>query len=87
MRHLDAGALFIQGLVEQKRTTVCKVPGTENCSDIFTKYLDAKTFEKHLAAVGVCDTTHMDLGQVCFLYPSDAADDLHVVTPGSRRIC
>ena len=55
--------MFVQGLVEAKRTQVNKIGTDDNFSDVLTKYLDISKFQKFLAAIGIVDTSGMELGE------------------------
>eukprot|EP00956_Cyclotella_meneghiniana_P017441 scaffold28424_cov41-Cyclotella_meneghiniana.AAC.1 len=50
-RHVDARFFYLRELKEEEGLMVIKhVPGIENDADIFTKNVDAQTFERHLPA-------------------------------------
>ena len=46
-RHIDTGLLWIQQTVAQQRLKFDKVLGKENPADMYTKYLDWASLEKH----------------------------------------
>ena len=48
VRHVETQSLWVQDAIREKRMTLNKVDGKDNPSDIFTKFLDVQTMEKHL---------------------------------------
>ena len=52
LRHLNVQFLWVQDKVRDKSFTLHKVPGERNVADLMTKYLDEKTMDKHLDALG-----------------------------------
>ena len=48
VRHIDTQSLWVQDALREGRFGIGKVDGKENPSDIYTKYLDQATMEKHL---------------------------------------
>ena len=53
LRHLDVEDLWVQDKVRNKYVEICKVLGTENPADIFTKYVDSATITKALKFMGL----------------------------------
>ena len=53
IRHLDTGTLWLQQAVKDKQIGICKVNGTENPSDLMTKFTDHATLEKLCAIMGL----------------------------------
>ena len=47
-RHIDAGYLWIQQVAAERRLQFSKVMGRDNPADLFTKYLDQRTMDKHV---------------------------------------
>ena len=52
-RHLETKYLYMQELVRRGLLTLRKVPGTENPSDLGTKYVDHATLQKHIGKLGL----------------------------------
>ena len=46
-RHIDTGLLWIQEVAAEKRLKVGKVLGRDNPADLYTKYLDWDTIQRH----------------------------------------
>jgi hypothetical protein len=63
MRHLETQELWIQQAIKEKKLTVHKIPGTENSSDILTKYVPKAVLEKHLPACGIVDEGNSNDGK------------------------
>ena len=53
MRHLGVEDLWVQEKVRNKEVDICKVLGTDNPADIFTKYVDHPTLSKALLKMGL----------------------------------
>ena len=53
LRHLDVEDLWVQEKVRSKAVEICKVLGTDNPADIFTKYVDAAILNKALKQMGL----------------------------------
>ena len=53
IRHLAVADLWVQDRVRAKDFALTKVPGADNPGDIFTKYLDRITMERHLKNLGL----------------------------------
>ena len=53
LRHLDVEDLWVQEKVRNKAVEICKVLGTDNPADIFTKYVDATILNKALKRMGL----------------------------------
>ena len=49
-RHVDVRFFYLRELKEEGLMVIRHVPGIENDADIFTKNVDAQTFERHLPA-------------------------------------
>ena len=49
-RHADVRLFYLRELKEEGLIVIKHVPGIENDVDIFTKNVDAQTFERHLPA-------------------------------------
>ena len=49
-RHVDVRFFYLRELKEEGLMVIKHVPGIENDADIFTKNVDAQTFERHLPA-------------------------------------
>ena len=47
-RHIDTSYLWIQQIAAQRRLAYAKVLGRDNPADLYTKYLDAATAERHV---------------------------------------
>ena len=52
IRHIATPTLWLQKHVCDGNIKVIKVPGPDNCADMGTKMLDAKTLAKHCSAAG-----------------------------------
>ena len=57
LRHLDVEDLWIQERVRHNDVELCKVLGTENPADIFTKYVEAPLLQKALISMGLNSET------------------------------
>ena len=55
IRHLDTGSLWLQEAVKKKQIGILKVKGTENPSDLMTKFTDLATLEK------MCDIMSLEV--------------------------
>ena len=55
MKRVQIKYMFLQQMVKSKLLSLKKVPGTENTSDIGTKYLEKATFERLRLACGLRD--------------------------------
>lgn len=53
IRHLHTQTLWLQRAVGSGALTIWKVRGEENCSDLGTKHLDAKTIWAHLGRMDI----------------------------------
>lgn len=53
VRHVETQSLWDQDSIREKRLVLNKVCGKDNPGDIFTKYLDFRTMEKHLRFMGI----------------------------------
>ena len=53
IRHLDTGSLWLQQAVKEKKIGILKVKGTENPSDLMTKFTDANTLDKLSGLMGI----------------------------------
>ena len=53
IRHLDTGTLWLQQAVKEKQLGIAKVKGTENPSDLMTKFTDLATLEKFCAIMNL----------------------------------
>ena len=51
-KHVQLRFLFVQELVLSGQIRLKKVLGTNNPSDIFTKYVTADTLQRHLPVLG-----------------------------------
>ena len=51
-RHIDISYLSVQEVAAQRRLLFSKVLGKENPADLYTKYLDAQTSDKHVTKLG-----------------------------------
>lgn len=60
MKHVEIKYLFIQGLIKRGLVTLHKVATLDNCSDLMTKYLDLKSFQKFRHAIGYRDMNQQD---------------------------
>ena len=47
-RHIDISYLWIQQIAAQRRLAYAKVLGRDNPADLYIKYLDAATAERHV---------------------------------------
>lgn len=47
-RHVDVRFFYLRELKEEGLMVIKHVPGVDNDADIFTKNVDAQTFERHL---------------------------------------
>lgn len=48
-RHIDTSYLWVQQVVAEKRLRFAKILGKDNPADLYTKYLDNMTMDKHVA--------------------------------------
>ena len=53
VRHLSTGTLWLQEQELKKILELCKIAGSLNMADIFTKYLGQSLMEKHLATMNL----------------------------------
>jgi len=53
MKHVELKYMFVQQLAKDGKVKLVKIAGAENSSDLGTKYLEKREFEKHRAAVGL----------------------------------
>ena len=53
IRHLETGSLWLQEAVRKKQIGILKVKGTENPSDLMTKFTDFGTLDKLSAVMGL----------------------------------
>ena len=53
MKHVELKYMFMQQMIKEGKVKTKKILGTENSSDLGTKYLDRRDFEKHRAAAGL----------------------------------
>ena len=53
LRHLDVEDLWVQAKVRNKEVELCKVLGTENPADMFTKYVDHPILSKAVQQMGL----------------------------------
>ena len=64
IRHLDTQSLWLQEAVKKGRIGINKVKGTENPSDLMTKFTDLATLDKLCAIMGLvvrADGRHLRL--------------------------
>ena len=47
-RHIDVGYLWVQQVAAERRLAFEKILGRDNPADLFTKYLDQKTIDRHV---------------------------------------
>ena len=64
LKHVHLKFMFLQGLLREGRLQTSKVWGTENSSDLGTKYLDRGEFEKHRAAAGLVGSVSENSGGI-----------------------
>ena len=53
MKHVELKYMFMQQMIKEGKVKIKKILGTENSSDLGTKYLERRDFEKHRAAAGL----------------------------------
>ena len=53
VRHLDTSILWVQEAALRKQLLYAKVKGEENIADLFTKYLDRETLDRHVRGLGI----------------------------------
>ena len=52
-KHVELHWLLLQQYHRDGRIRLCKIPGTENAADLFTKPLAGRLFEGYLAEIGM----------------------------------
>ena len=50
-KHMDCRIMFLRELKENEIIRVLWIPTDENTSDVFTKNVDKKTFERHIKTI------------------------------------
>jgi hypothetical protein len=50
-KHMDCRIMFLRELKENETIRVLWIPTDENTSDVFTKNVDRKTFERHIKTI------------------------------------
>jgi hypothetical protein len=64
-RHVQLKYLYVQHLIDNRTVVLRKVPGIENYSDIFTKYVSNEIMLRHLQYVGLFPSSeHLSIGCV-----------------------
>ena len=58
-KHIDRRYHIIRGYVMEGMVDVCKIASEDNLADPFTKTLVARSFERHVEAMGMRDKTHL----------------------------
>ena len=58
-KHIDRKYHMIREYVDQKQIDVCKVASEDNIADPFTKTLVARSFERHVEAMGMRNMAHL----------------------------
>ena len=58
-KHIDRRYHIIRGYVTEGMVDVCKIASEDNLADAFTKTLVARSFERHVEAMGMRDKTHL----------------------------
>eukprot|EP00971_Amphidinium_carterae_P352119 6492438-Amphidinium_carterae.2 len=52
IRHIETSTLWLQGHITSGKITLSRQPGNQNCADLGTKHVDARTLQKHMEAMG-----------------------------------
>ena len=58
-KHIDRRYHIIRGYVTEGMVDVCKIASEDNLADPFTKTLVARSFERHVEAMGMRDKTNL----------------------------
>ena len=66
VRHLDLCHFYVKELIEDHGYNIKKIPGTENCADVFTKSLGPTKLSQMRTLVGlsIYDENHSHEGGV-----------------------
>ena len=92
-RHVELKYLFVQHLVKHGLLSIKKLPGQDNPSDVFTKYVSKDTLNKHLKKIGIASSSDV----VTMIYNKDfigsliqfPLEEVHLVAilwPGSNLL-
>eukprot|EP00971_Amphidinium_carterae_P211753 4201888-Amphidinium_carterae.1 len=52
IRHIETCTLWLQGHITSGKIVLSRQPGDENCADLGTKHVEARTLQKHMRAMG-----------------------------------
>ena len=58
-KHIECKYHIIRDFIERRDVTVCKFASEDNIADPFTKALVARSFDKHIEAVGMQCMSHL----------------------------
>ena len=70
-RHVQLRFLFIQHLVSNNMISIHKIPGDDNQSDVFTKYVKADVLQRHLEKIGIeYVTEYYNISNIMYIEPN-----------------
>eukprot|EP00971_Amphidinium_carterae_P231303 4590081-Amphidinium_carterae.1 len=52
IRHIETSTLWLQGHITSGKIRLSRQPGSDNCADLGTKHVDAKTLQHHMSMLG-----------------------------------
>ena len=58
-KHIDRKYHIIRGFVESGDVAVVKIASEDNLANSFTKTLVARSFERHIKSMGMCNMSHL----------------------------
>jgi hypothetical protein len=61
LRHVDVQHFFVQHAVKTKQCTINKINGSDNVSDVLTKYVTKDVLSKHVTALGMLCMDGVDI--------------------------